>query len=432
MNDSSVGIGVAGLGTVGAAVLDLLVAHDARIAGRAGHSLHLSGVSARDRSRDRGVDLSGTAWHDDPVALAEDAGTDVFVELIGGTEGPARESVEAALRAGKRVVTANKALLAHHGAGLAAIAESAPGAALHYEAAVAGGIPAIKALREGLAANAVTRVSGILNGTCNYILTEMEATGAAFGDVLAEAQRLGYAEADPEADVGGFDAAHKLALLAAIAFGQSVDFASVEIAGIEAVAAEDILFAGELGYRIRLLGVAERTPEGIAQRLRPCLTPKGSPLGKIDGVTNAVLIEGDPVGSVMLTGPGAGGGATASAVVADVIDAVRGNHPPTFGLGAGAGLSAPRPVARGTDHGAYYLRLSLQDQPGALAEIAAALGEQGVSIHRMRQYDHDGAVAPVAIVTHETGEAALEAAKARISELGVCLASPISMRIESV
>lgn len=425
-------IGVAGLGTVGASTLDLLMNHNARIAARAGCALSVTAVCSRDKSKDRGVDLSGVQWFDDPVALASSDDIDMYLELIGGADGVAKASVEAALKAGKKVVTANKAMLAHHGAALATLAEATEGASIHYEAAVAGGIPAIKALREGMAANDVTRVSGILNGTCNYILTEMEETGAAFADVLADAQRLGYAEADPEADVGGFDAAHKLALMAAIAFGQQVDFDAVEITGIESVAAEDIEAAGEMGYRIRLLGVAEATEVGTSQRMRPCLTPKNSPLGKIAGVTNAVLIEGDAIGSIMLTGPGAGGGPTASAVVADVVDAARGNSPATFGLSSETGQSASNPAAQGGDHGAFYMRLSLADRPGALAEVAAILGAENVSIHRMRQYDHDGAAAPVSIVTHETGEQSLNRAIERIAALDVSVAAPVSMRIVSI
>lgn len=425
-------IGIAGLGTVGASTLRLLIEKNARIAARADAEMVVTAVCSRDRSKDRGVDLSSVSWHDDPVAMASSDEIDLYVELIGGADGVAKASVEAALKAGKKVVTANKAMLAHHGAELSRLAETTPGASLHYEAAVAGGIPAIKALREGMTANEVTRVSGILNGTCNYILTEMEETGAAFADVLADAQRLGYAEADPEADVGGFDAAHKLALLSAIAFGHEVDFDSVEITGIERVAAEDIEFAGELGYRIRLLGVAEQTQAGVSQRMRPCLTPRNSPLGKIEGVTNAVMIEGDAIGSTMLTGPGAGGGPTASAVIADIVDAVRGNTPPTFGLSSGNGLSAPNPSIKGADHGEFYLRLSLKDQPGALAEVATALGAEGVSIHRMRQYEHDGDAAPVAIVTHDTGEGNLSRAITRIAGLDVSLAPPVSMRIVSI
>ena len=421
-------IGIAGLGTVGAATLGYLVNENARIAARAGRALQVDAIVARDRKKDRGVDTSGLRWFDDPVALAKDDGIDLFIELIGGADGVAKASVEAALAAGKPVVTANKALLAHHGAALSKLAEETPGASLHYEAAVAGGIPAVKALREGLAGNGVTRVSGILNGTCNYILTEMEETGAAFGDVLLDAQKLGYAETDPTADVGGFDAAHKLAIMAAIAFGRQIDFAGVEIEGIENVSSEDIVAAGDMGYRIRLLGMAELTAEGVSQRLRPCLTPIDSPLGAIEGVTNAVMLEGDAIGAMVLIGPGAGGGPTASAVLADIVDLARGNTPPTFGI-AHDDLA---PVVSGktiSDEGAFYLRVSLEDRPGTLAEVAAALGEESVSIHRMRQHDHVGNAAPVTIVTHTCDLAAIEKAMTRIAALPASVARPVAMRI---
>jgi len=429
MNDEPLKIGIAGLGTVGAATLGYLMNENARIAARAGRALQVTAIVARDRTKDRGVDTSDLRWFDDPVAMAADDGIDMFVELIGGADGVAKAAVEAALKAGKSVVTANKALLAHHGAALASLAESTPGASLHYEAAVAGGIPAVKALREGMAGNGVTRVSGILNGTCNYILTEMETTGAAFGDVLLDAQKLGYAETDPTADVGGFDAAHKLAIMAAIAFGRQMDFDGVQIEGIGDVAAEDIVAARDMGYRIRLLGVAERTAQGVSQRMRPCMAPADSALGGVMGVTNAVMLEGDAIGATLLTGPGAGGGPTASAVLADIVDVARGNCPPTFGLPA-ADLS---PVTQdGTaipDEGAFYLRVTLKDQPGTLAEVATALGACGVSIHRMRQHDHDGDAAPVTIVTHRCDLADVEAAKERIAALSVCTAPPVSMRI---
>ncbi len=420
-------IGIAGLGTVGASTLQLLVNENARISARAGRPLKVTGINARDRTKDRGVDLATFEWFDDPVALAQSDGIDMFIEMIGGSEGVAKASVEAALASGKAVVTANKALVAHHGAALSKLAEETTGASLHFEPAVAGGIPAIKALREGMAGNGVTRVSGILNGTCNYILTEMETTGAAFEGVLADAQALGYAETDPTADVGGFDAAHKLAIMAAIAFGQQINFDAVQIDGIENVSAEDIEAAADMGYRIRLLGVAERTDAGVSQRVRPCLTPIGSPLGKITGVTNAVLIEGDAIGAAMLTGPGAGGYATASAVLADVVDAARGNCPPTFGLPVSdLATASTDPVA---DEGAFYMRVSLKDQPGTLAAVATALGKEGISIHRMRQHDHTGDMAPVTIVTHSTTLAAVDRAKANIASLDVSLAPPVSMRI---
>jgi len=427
MSDTPLRIGIAGLGTVGAATLGYLIDQNARIAARAGRALRVEAIVARDRAKDRGVDTSGLRWFDDPVAMASDDGIDVYVELIGGADGVAKASVEAALAAGKPVITANKALLAHHGAALADLAEKTPGASLHYEAAVAGGIPAVKALREGMAGNGITRVSGILNGTCNYILTEMEATGAAFADVLAEAQRLGYAETDPTADVGGFDAAHKLAIMAAIAFGRRIAFDEVQIEGIENVSAEDIEAARDMGYVIRLLGMAERTEDGVSQRMRPCLTPIDSPLGKITGVTNAVMMEGDAIGATILTGPGAGGGPTASAVLADVVDVARGNTPPTFGIAASA-MTATNAVDT-SDQGAFYLRVTLQDQPGTLAEVATALGQADVSIHRMRQHDHAGDAAPITIVTHRCTLAAIEAAKQRIAALSVCTAPPVSMRI---
>ncbi len=428
MNKEPIRIGIAGLGTVGAATLGFLINENARIAARAGRALQVDAIVARDRTKDRGVDTSDIRWFDDPVALAKDDGIDLYIELIGGADGVAKASVEAALAAGKPVVTANKALLAHHGAALAKLAEETPGASLHYEAAVAGGIPAVKALREGLAGNGVTRVSGILNGTCNYILTEMESTGAAFGDVLLEAQNLGYAEADPTADVGGFDAAHKLAIMAAIAFGRQIDFASVEIEGIESISSEDIAAAKDIGYRIRLLGMAERTPEGVSQRLRPCLTPIASPLGSIEGVTNAVMLEGDAIGATVLVGPGAGGGPTASAVLADIVDVARGNTPPTFGIACND-LIQPENGKTIRDIGAFYLRIALEDRPGTLAEVAAALGQEGVSIHRMHQHDHTGNAAPVTIVTHICDLSAIERSKTRIAALPASVAPPVSMRI---
>ena len=414
---SATRVGIAGLGTVGAEVARLLLEGQGAV-GEA--NLTLVAVTARDRAKDRGVDLSGVDWEDSPASLAARDDLDIVVELVGGEDGAARECVEAALAKGRRVVTANKALLAVHGASLATL-----GGSLHYEAAVAGGIPVIKALREGLAANRIERVSGILNGTCNYILTRMEHEGLAFADVLKDAQAQGYAEADPTADVGGWDAAHKLTLLAAIAFGRTPTLDGVGVEGIERVAAEDIAFAREMGLRVRLLGLAERAGGGIACSVEPCLVPMGAPLATIEGVTNAVSIEGEPVGTIVLVGPGAGGGATASAVVADILDAARGNAPPAFGTLAPPASPAG---AEGRD-GAFYLRLALEDRPGALASVAEALGEEGVSIQRMRQADHTGPAAPVVIVTHGTSLASLRAAVARIDALPVSLQPPVTMRL---
>ena len=356
-------IGIAGLGTVGGGVLTMLRQNADLIAARAGRAIAVTAVSARDRTRDRGMDLSGLRWYDDPVALAGDANVDVVVEVIGGSEGPAKALVEAAIAAGKQVVTANKALLAVHGAGLAAAAEKA-GVILAFEAAVAGGIPAIKALREGLAGNRINRVAGILNGTCNYILTVMRERGREFAEVLADAQKLGYAETDPAFDVDGIDAAHKLAILAALAFGRPVDFGSVYVEGIRRISALDIAFASELGYRIKLLGIARATEGGIETRVHPCMVPQTAPIARVDGVFNAVVAEGDFVGRVMLEGRGAGAGPTGSAVVADLIDIARGRATPVWGAASGA-LSAAPSVPMSAHVGAYYLRLMVVDRQGA-------------------------------------------------------------------
>jgi homoserine dehydrogenase len=423
-------VGVAGLGTVGGGLLNLLHANADIVAARAGRPIVVTAVSARDRSRDRGLNLAGLTWHDDPVALAADADVDVVVELIGGSEGPGRALVEAAIAAGKPVVTANKALMAVHGGELAASAETA-GVALAFEAAVAGGIPAIKALREGLAANNITRVAGILNGTCNYILTVMRDQGSDFPDVLADAQRLGYAESDPSFDIDGIDAAHKLAILAALAFGRPVDFNSVHVEGIRAISALDIGFAGELGYRIKLLGIARQTDAGIEARVHPCMVPHTAPIARVDGVFNAVVAEGDFVGRVMLEGRGAGAGPTASAVAADLIDIARGRHTPVWGAHSGA-LSAAPPVPMSAHVGAYYLRLMVVDRPGVIADITAELRDQGVSLESMIQRGRSaGEAVPVVLVTHETRESAMRSALERISTLAAVMEAPAMIRIEA-
>lgn len=422
-------LGIAGLGTVGTGVVRIVRQKANLLAARAGRPVVITAVSARSRERDRGVSLSGYAWEDDPVALARREDVDVFIELMGGPDGPAKAATEAAIAAGKDVVTANKAMLAHHGQALAIAAEAA-GRVIRFEAAVAGGIPVIKALTEGLAANDITRVMGVMNGTCNYILTRMQSAGLPYAEVFEEARQLGYLEADPTLDVGGVDAGHKLALLAAIAFGCQVDFASVALEGIEKVTIEDIRHAADMGYRIKLLGVAQMTGRGLEQRMSPCLVPDTSPLGQLEGGTNMVVLEGDNVEQVVLRGPGAGMGPTASAVMADVMDIARGTRVSTFGLPASAlarcqqaTTAAPAP---------YYLRLSLVDKPGALAKVATILGEAGVSIDRMRQYRHDAATAPVLIVTHRTTRDALDLALTGIGRLDVLSGTPVALRIEHV
>ncbi|MEO1314448.1 MAG: homoserine dehydrogenase [Pseudomonadota bacterium] len=420
-------IALAGLGTVGVGLVKILQNQRDLITARAGREVVLVAVSARSRSKDRGVDLSGYAWEDDPVALARRDDIDLFVEVMGGEDGPAKAATDAALTAGHSVVTANKAMMARHGTALATLAE-AQGAQLRFEAGVAGGIPIVKALTEGMAGNVMTRVIGVMNGTCNYILTEMEQTGGDYGDILTDAQRLGYAEADPTFDVGGFDAAQKLALLTATAFGTQVDYDAMEIEGIEKVTLTDIRYAMDMGYRIKLLGVASRTDTGVEQRMQPCLVPAESSLGQLESVTNMVVLEGEGIGRTSYQGPGAGEGPTASAVMADVVDIARGAQVPAFGVPV-AQLAAPVPAKVQTP-APYYLRLSLADQPGALARVADALGQAHISIDRMRQTQHDQNAAPVLIVTHACQRATLDAALVAIAALDVAKAPPVAYRIE--
>jgi homoserine dehydrogenase len=426
-------IAVAGLGTVGSGVLKQLRDNADVVAARAGRPIAVTAVSARDRTRDRGVSLSGLRWYEDPVALAADPAIDVVVELIGGSDGPARALVQAALAAGKPVVTANKAMLAVHGAELAAIAEER-GVPLAFEAAVAGGIPVIKALREGLAANRILRIAGILNGTCNYILTQMRERGREFAEVLADAQKLGYAEADPSFDIDGVDAAHKLAILAALAFGRPVAFDAVHVEGIRRVSALDIAFAGELGYRIKLLGIARHAEGGpgggISARVHPCMVPQSAPIASVDGVFNAVVAEGDFVGRVMLEGRGAGAGPTASAVVADLIDIARNRFTPVWGA-ASADLSNAPSVPMSAHVGAYYLRLMVVDRPGVIADVTAVLRDQRISLESMLQRGRSpGEAVPVVLVTHETQESAMREALTRIAALDAVLEAPTLIRIE--
>ena len=422
-------LGIAGLGTVGAGVVKIVQRRADLLQKRTGRAIAVTAVSARTRDKDRGIRLGDYAWEDDPVALARRDDVDVFVELMGGSDGPAKAATEAAIAAGKDVITANKAMLAIHGQDLALAAE-ASGSALRFEAAVAGGIPVVKALTEGLAGNEVLRVMGVMNGTCNYILTRMQSAGLRYEDVFAEADALGYLEADPALDVGGIDAAHKLALLAAIAFGTQVDFASVELEGIERISIADIEQAHDMGFRIKLLGVAQMTGRGLEQRMSPCLVPSGSPLGQLQGGTNMVVLEGDAAGQIVLRGAGAGEGPTASAVMSDVIDIARGIRVSTFGQPASS-LARSKP-ARTSVPAPFYLRMELQDRPGALAKVATVLGEAGVSIDRMRQYRHEQATAPVLIVTHKTTRESLDAALAGMAGTGVVEGQPVAIRIEEV
>ena len=418
-------IALAGLGTVGGGVIRLIETNGALIARRAGRPLEVVAVCARDRGKDRGVDLSRYAWEDDMTLLAERPGVDVVVELVGGADGPALALARRALGAGKGLVTANKAMIAHHGMELAELAE-AKGAPLKFEAAVAGGIPVIKGLREGAAANAIGRIYGILNGTCNYILSTMERTGRDFAEVLGEAQALGYAEADPSFDIEGVDAAHKLAILAAIAFGSRIDFASMHVAGISRIRAADIAQAAALGYVIRLIGLADCDPADgqLFQRVQPCLVPRAHPLAAVDGATNAVVAEGNFAGRLLFQGAGAGDGPTASAVVADLIDIARGDTGAPFSVPV-AQLDTLGPADPGHRLGRAYLRFTVADRPGVLAEITAAMRDAGVSIESLIQQGRpeEGGEVLVAIVTHEGPERNVAAAL-RLLEGSPSLAEP--------
>ena len=422
-------IAIAGLGTVGSGVLQLLGRQADLLTHRAGRRIVVAAVSARDRRRDRGADLSAVRWYEDAAAMAADPEIDVVVELIGGADGIARQVLDTALNHGKHVVTANKALMAHDGTRLAAQAEK-KGLILSFEAAVAGGIPIIKGLREGLAGNRLERVYGILNGTSNYILTTMRESAHEFAEVLAEAQKLGYAEADPSFDIDGVDAAHKLAILASVAFGRPVDLAAVYAEGIRHVSRLDIDFAEELGYRIKLLGIARLTGEGLEQRVHPCMVPRATPIAAVEGVYNAVVAEGDFVGRVVLQGRGAGAFPTASAVAADLVDIAAGRHVPTFGLPTENLRELPGvPIER--HHGAYYIRLMVVDQPGVIADVAAALRDEQVSMESMIQRGRaPGEAVPVVLTTHVTVEAAMRRALARIEALETVLEPPRMIRIE--
>ena len=431
-------IGIAGLGTVGSGLLSLLDAHGERLAKTIGREIRIGGVCARDREKTRELDIANLPWFDDAVDLARAPNIDVFVELIGGDEGVPRAAVEAALKAKKHVVTANKALLAKHGAALAALAE-ANGVELNFEAAVAGGIPVIKTLREALAANEIQRVYGILNGTCNYILTKMQEDGRPFLSVLGEAQAKGYAEADPAFDIGGFDAAHKLTLLTSLAFGTKPALDAVHVEGIQSITAADIEAADEQGYRIKLLGVATRTPSGIEARVTPVLVAKNSAIAQVGGVTNCVAIDGDFAGNLMLIGPGAGARATASAVASDILDIAHGGVLPPF-LTPVAQL---RPHTRATisqHQGAYYIRLSVVDKPGALASIAKRMGDQNVSLESLVQKKPKTGTAPVAgsppapviLITHPTNEQAIRLALTAIEHDGNVSERPQMIRIEKL
>ncbi len=427
-------LGVAGLGTVGAALVKLVAARGDFAP--SGERVVISGVCARSRTAPRGADMSSYAWFDDPVTLARSPDIDIFIELIGGSEGAARAAVEAALEVGKPVVTANKALIAHHGAALAALAE-AKGVPLLFEAAVMGGTPAVKVVREALVADRIHSVAGILNGTCNYILTEMEQSGSSFSQVLKQAQALGYAEADPTTDVGGFDAAHKIVILAALAFGGGPDWGAAEVEGLEGVDLLDIRLAKDLGYRIKLVAAAARSDEGVSVRVHPTLLPLDHPLARADGALNALFVQSENTGRMFIQGPGAGPGPTAAAVAADIADVLAGAQRPVFQRPAAqlSGVRAAAPKAVATK---AYIRLIVRDEPGVIASVSETLAECGLSIdsflqkHMPESVGESSGGVPIVLTTHPAVESVIFDAIARIGALPAMISPPRMMRIANI
>ncbi len=431
-------VGVAGLGTVGASLVGMLQKSGNELQRKHGRRIQVSAVSARSRSRDRGVDISDFEWHDDPVALANNPNVDLFVELIGGEDGPALDAVKAALSAGKPVVTANKALLAKHGFELAQLAEK-NNTYIGFEAAVAGGIPVIKTLREGLGTATVTRVYGIMNGTCNYILTRMGEEEISFDDCLKDAQSLGYAEADPTFDVEGFDTAHKLALLATLCFQTKIAPDEIFVEGITAITQVDIKVAADLGYKIKLLGIAQRSEGGIEQRVHPTLVPNSSAIARVDNVLNAVTLETDHIQELMLSGPGAGGPATAASVLADVLDIARGHNVPPLGMPTSE-LADYKRAPMQAHKGGYYIRLNVRDVPGALAAITTRVGQSGISLESVIQRPdlkiptsgaEQGKSRTLVLITQDTMESAVREALDRVVDDGYIIGAPQLIRIET-
>ena len=440
---NAINIGIAGLGTVGIGLINIFDRHADIIARKAGRNINIHGVCARDMTRDRGIDLDKYHWEQDARKLAVLDDIDIFVEMIGGEEGIAHEAVRAALEHGKHVVTANKALLAMHGAELARIAEKNR-VSLNFEAAVAGGIPIVKTLRESLTGNEVSRIFGILNGTCNYILTLMKKEGRSFEDILKDAQAAGYAEADPTFDIDGQDTAHKLTLLTTLSFGTQPAYNEIYIEGIRTITTEDIAWADRLGYKIKLLGVAQKTDSGIEQRVHPTMVPKHSAIAEVDGVTNCVAINGDFVGDVMLIGPGAGAGPTASAVMGDIIDIARGQVVPPF-INSVDSLSPYKKAKMRAHEGGYYIRLTVQDIPGVFASIATHMARNGISLESIVQRaitdnstsgDHQdtsrNSQATIVLITHDTTEKSVRDALETIKKDCSLVQEPQMIRIEKL
>ncbi|AAV89107.1 homoserine dehydrogenase [Zymomonas mobilis subsp. mobilis ZM4 = ATCC 31821] len=424
-------IALAGLGTVGCGVLKLLKDNADLIERRTGRKIEVIAISARNKNRDRGIDLSRYDWVDDVVDLPKRDDIDLVIELIGGSEGPALELARACLKKGIALITANKAMIAHHGMELAELAESSQ-IPFAYEAAVAGGIPIIKGVKEGAAANEISQIFGILNGTSNFILTTMEKDKRGFEDVLAEAQALGYAEADPTFDIEGIDAAHKLAILSTLAFGTKLDFDSVKTSGIQTVTLSDMQKAAQMGYKIRLIGQAKKNTQGLFQKVSPCLVPCHHPLAQADGSLNAVVAQGNQVGRLLFEGAGAGAGPTASAVVADLVDIARGGYATPFGIPVQYLEKADTDKAD-NDKQSVYIRLSIANTAQAVSKLVVLLADADISLESLNQQEgQDQETSDVILVTKACTSEAIENLVKAFNGLAEIKSVPVTMDILNI
>ena len=427
MDKRPLNIGIIGLGTVGIGLINCLLKNKKLIETKTNKEIFISAICAKNKNKERNIDISSFKWVEDPFEITADKEIDLVVELIGGDENPAKSIIEKSLLNKKHVVTANKALIAKHGHYLALLAEEQK-VCLSFEAAVAGGIPIIKVIKDSLSANSISKVYGIINGTCNYILTQMEKEGKEYSEVFKEAQRLGYVETDPTLDVGGIDTAHKISILSSVAFGTRISFENVITSGIQNISLVDIKNAASMGYKIKLIALALKEDDGIIQEVEPCLVPKDSIFGKLEGGTNLVMIEGDFSERTYYIGQGAGSGPTASSVAADVVNIVKGNISNVFGINANL---LKLPVKKKKDvPSSFYLRFMLDDKPGTLSQLSGILGKYQISINRMNQLYHSGESAPILIVTHPTTKKYLTSAINEISKLEICKIEPVIIKIE--
>lgn len=424
-------VGIAGLGTVGQGVFKIISDKEEYFRKKFDAEISITAVSARDKKKDRGVNFAAVKWYDNAVDLANDPNVDVVVEVIGGAEGPAAELVKAALKNGKHVVTANKALIARSGVELAKLAEE-KGVALQFEASVAGGIPIIKAMKEGLSANKISKVIGILNGTCNFILTKMEEEKRGFDDVLAEAQKLGYAEADPSFDIDGVDAAHKLVILSSLAFGIKPNLGASYIEGIRKITLNDISYADHLGYKIKLLAIANMNKNGeIEQRIHPCVIDKTKDVAQIKGVLGAVKVQTDSLGAAFFTGAGAGMLPTASAVVADVIDIANGKYIKPF-VYAAKDLGDGKFSKIENHESEYYIRFNVKDEDGVLSSITSILSNNKVGFEKIHQQINKKGEADIVVITHDVKEQNVKKSLAEIGKQKYVVSEPIFIRVEKI